>query len=80
MLADLAAQRGCAYADVWGSQGQRDYLVHQDTVHANKVGNMLIAHQVFQAIVHAAPGILSNVIRRNAATEWTRSCQAVMES
>ena len=72
MLSELAAQQGCAYADVWAAQGQRDYVVHPDTVHANKIGNMLIAHKVFEAIVHAAPGIASNVAERDAGTEWAR--------
>jgi lysophospholipase L1-like esterase len=72
MLSELAAQQGGAYADVWAAQGQRDYVVHPDTVHANKIGNMLIAHKVFEAIVHAAPGIASSVAERDAGTEWAR--------
>ena len=72
MLSELAAQQGCAYADVWAAEGQKDYVVHPDTVHANKIGNMLIAHKVFEAIVHAAPGIASNVAERDAGTEWAR--------
>ena len=76
MLERLAVEKGCAYADVWTAEGQRDSVIHQDTVHANKVGNMLIAHKVFQCIVHAVPGITSNVQKRDANTEWTRSCLA----
>jgi lysophospholipase L1-like esterase len=72
MLSELAAQQGCAYADVWAAEGQKDYVVHPDTVHANKIGNMLIAHKVFEAIVHAAPGIASSVAERDAGTEWAR--------
>jgi hypothetical protein len=37
---------------------------------------MLIAHKVFERIVHAAPGITKNVEKRNAHTEWTRNCLA----
>jgi lysophospholipase L1-like esterase len=72
MLAEVATQHGCAYADAWAAEGQRDYVVHEDTVHANKIGNMLIAHKVFEAIVHAAPGIANSVAARNAHTEWAR--------
>lgn len=77
MLEQLAAERGCAYADVWSAEGQRDSLIHPDTVHANKIGNMLIAHKVFECIVHAAVGIMDNVRKRNADTEWTRNCLAI---
>jgi lysophospholipase L1-like esterase len=77
MLKTMAVEKGCAYADVWSAQGQNDSIMHQDTVHANKVGNMLIAHKVFECIVHAAPGISNNVEKRNANTEWTKSCAQV---
>ena len=75
MLAELAAEKDCVYADVWSAEGQKDYLIHPDTVHANKVGNMLIAHKIFEAIVHAAPGIVANIEKRNAGTEWTHRCR-----
>ena len=72
MLKDLSEEMACVYADVWSAQGQKDYVVHRDTVHANKIGNMLIAHKVFEAIVHAASGIAMNVQKRDATTEWAR--------
>ena len=76
MLEKLAERRGCLYADVWGAQGERDWVVHQDTVHANKVGNMLIAHEVFACTVRAASEIAHEVEKRNRQTEWTRNCLA----
>jgi len=77
MLRAVAEAGGCVFADAWAAEGQRDYVVHPDTVHANKIGNLLIAHEVFKAIVHAAPGIARNAHRRDARTEWTRGCLAV---
>lgn len=74
VLADLALEQGCAYADVWNAEGQKDYVVHPDTVHANKVGNLLIANKIFETIVHHAPGIVANIAKRDAQTEWTRQC------
>lgn len=74
MLAGLALRHGCIYADVWVAEGQCSHVIHQDLVHANKVGNMLVAHKVFEAIVHAAPGIAGNVKKRNTDTKWTRAC------
>ena len=76
ILQKLSVEKGCVYADVWSAEAQKDWLIHQDTVHANKVGNMLIAHKVFESIVHAAPGICSHVEKRNATTEWTENCLA----
>ena len=72
MLEELAAQRGYVYADIYSAEGQKDFLIHPDAVHANKVGNMILAHKVFEAIVLASPGIATNCHRRDADTEWTR--------
>ncbi|MBN1348876.1 SGNH/GDSL hydrolase family protein [candidate division KSB1 bacterium] len=74
ILHDISQQTNCVYADVWRAEGEKAWVVHQDTVHANKIGNMLIAHAVFQATVHAAPGIAKNVRKRDAGTEWTKGC------
>jgi len=71
-LARLAEDYGCAYADVWSAEGERDYVMHVDTVHANKIGNLLIAHKIFEAVVHAAPGIADNVNKRDAETSWAK--------
>ena len=75
MLAAVARQRGCVYADVNVAEGGCDHVVHPDTVHANKIGNLLIAHKLFEAIVHAAPGMAIAVQRRDARTAWTRGCR-----
>jgi lysophospholipase L1-like esterase len=73
MLTECAETNDCVYADVWNAQGTRDYVVHQDGIHANKIGNMLIAHKVFEAIVHAAPGIADTIIEKHADTDWSRT-------
>jgi len=72
MLRRLAVSHRCVYADVWSAEAGCDHAIHADTVHANKIGNMLIAHKVFEAIAHVAPGIAASVNRRDADTEWTR--------
>jgi len=76
MLDELAAERGCIYADLYSAEGQKDFLIHPDAVHANKVGSMIIAHKVFEAIVLASPGITTRVHERDADTEWTRQCKS----
>jgi lysophospholipase L1-like esterase len=80
IIRDVADGGGCVYADVWSAEGMCDHVVHPDTVHANKIGNMLIAHKIFEAIAHAAPGIAKNVMARDARTQWTRDCSAVQQS
>jgi hypothetical protein len=80
MLLEFAEVNNCIYADVWSAEGQKDYLVHQDTVHANKVGNMLIANKVFESVIQAAPGILYKVEKRDADTKWTRQCFEIQKN
>jgi lysophospholipase L1-like esterase len=72
MLADLAAERGYIYADIYAAQAKTDHIVHVDSVHANKVGNMILAHEIFRAIVLASPGITEAGDRRDAETQWTK--------
>jgi len=77
MLLELAQDHGCLYADIWSAQGERDHTVHLDTVHANRIGNLLIAHEVFKTIVHGSPGMARRMMARDAGTEWTKSCLAI---
>ena len=69
----VAAEKGCACADIWTAMGERDWLVHHDGVHANVVGNLVIAGELFATIARAMPGLADDVLRRHAATEWTRT-------
>ncbi len=80
MLRRLAESTDCIYADVWSAEGCKDHLVHQDTVHPNKLGNMLIANKVFEAIALAEPGIADRIRERNAQTEWTEYTRRMRES
>ena len=73
MLKELSEEFGCVYSDVWAAEGQKDHLIHLDTVHANKIGNMIIAHKVFESIVHAAPNIGARMDKRDAKTDWSRA-------
>jgi lysophospholipase L1-like esterase len=79
MLEAFAHEHGFVYADIWQAEGQKDYLINPDTVHANKVGNMIIANKIFEAIVLAAPGISDNVQKRDATTEWTKGCLKIQK-
>ena len=78
MLAELAAAEGCLYADVYGALVDCDHLVHQDTVHANKLGNLLIAHRIFEVLARACPGLAGALRARDSQTQWTESIAAGM--
>ncbi len=76
-LRQLAEKNDCLLADVWEGQGLADWLIHPDGVHANKVGNLVIAHRIFEAIAQHCSGITTDVHTRDATTEWTaRTTQA----
>ena len=72
MLLELANERGYVYADIYAAQGMADHLVHADAVHANRVGNMILANKVFEAIALAATGIVTACNERDATTPWTQ--------
>lgn len=63
----LAAEHGCLLADIWAAQGQADWVVHPDTVHANDLGHLLIGHRVFETIATHCSGVASAVTADLAA-------------
>ena len=69
---DLAREHDCILADVWAAQGMADHLIHQDGVHANAVGNMVIALEVFGAIARNCSGIAARTQSLDERTAWTR--------
>ena len=72
-IRQLARHNDCLLADVWDAQGLADWVVHQDGVHANRVGNLLIAHKVFEVLAGncsalSAPTRRDDAARRKAAS------------
>ncbi len=70
-IRSLAEEFGCILADVWAAEGMADWLIHPDGVHANRVGNLLIAHRVFEAIAQHASGLTVSTFAQNEKTGWT---------
>ncbi len=70
----LAAEHDCLVADVWEGQGEADWLLHPDGVHATVVGNLIIAHRVFETIANHCSGLSERAHRQAEGTEWTTSC------
>lgn len=80
MLAEVAAAHDWLYADVFAAEVDSDHVVHLDTVHANKIGNLLIAHRIFEAIVRGCPGMAKSVRARDEQTSWTEIIRPLLDS
>ena len=74
-IAQVAEETGALLADVWGAEGEADWLIHQDGVHANAVGNIVIAHRVFEVIAGNCSCLSRRTTRSHEHTEWTRECR-----
>lgn len=70
-IRNLAAEFDCILADVWSVEAPVDWFIHYDGVHANKLGNMLIAHRIFEAIAGNCSGLSKRAFEETLATEWT---------
>jgi lysophospholipase L1-like esterase len=61
VIRQLAEEHGCVLADIWQAEGQADWLIHPDTVHANDLGHLIIGHRVFEAIANSCSGAAARV-------------------
>ncbi|MCC6795861.1 MAG: hypothetical protein IT366_12155 [Candidatus Hydrogenedentes bacterium] len=66
----LAKEFDCIVADVWSAEGGADWLIDPDGVHANRVGNLVIGHRIFEAIAQHASGLTVNTFHRTSDTKW----------
>lgn len=72
MIRWVAAAQGCLVADVWAAEGGADWLMHDDGVHAGRVGSLVIAHRVFEALAQHCSGLTHRAHEEAEHTEWTR--------
>lgn len=79
-IGGLAAEYDCVVADVWAAEGGADWLIHPDGVHANRVGNLVIAHRIFEAAAQHASGLTARTFERLQDTPWTRDTTAARAS
>ena len=75
VIRQLAEENGCILADIWAAQGQPDWVVHPDTVHANDLGHLLIGNRAFEAIATHCSGVATAVTAslREAKAEVERT-------
>ncbi len=67
----LAAEFDCILADIWRAEDQADWLIGYDGVHANKVGQLVIANRVFEAIAQHASCLTNWAFQQERDTQWT---------
>ncbi|MBI4559918.1 MAG: SGNH/GDSL hydrolase family protein [Candidatus Hydrogenedentes bacterium] len=72
----LAAEYDCVVADVWSAEGGADWLIDPDGVHANNVGNLVIAHRIFEAIAQHASCLGVKAFQDLADTKWRNDTTA----
>ncbi len=72
-IRSLAAEFDCIVADVWASEGGADWLIDPDGVHANRVGNLVIAHRIFETIAHHASCLTTRNFEALADSKWRKN-------
>ena len=71
-ISRLATGEGCLLSDVWAAEGGADWVINRDGVHANKVGNLLIAQRVFETLANSCSCLSAPTYERDLPTEWTK--------
>jgi len=72
VIRQLAEDNDCLLADVWKGEGLADWLIHPDGVHANVVGNIIIANRVFEVLAQNCSGLTLHAHAQAENTDWTR--------
>jgi len=72
----LGIANGCIVSDVWDAEGGADWLINPDGVHANYVGNLIIAHRVFRDIAVNCSCLSKATFERTRDTRWVRDTTA----
>ncbi len=77
VIRKLAEEHDCILADIWDAEGQADWVMHPDTVHANDLGHKLIGNRVFEAIAKNCSGVATRITRSlaEAQEEVTRTLE-----
>jgi len=77
VICQLAEEHDCLLADIWSAEGQADWVIHPDTVHANDLGHLLIAHRVFETLATHCSGIAAGLLADFA--EIRKQVEATLE-
>jgi lysophospholipase L1-like esterase len=69
-IKQLGEEEDCLVSDVWAAEAYADWAINPCGVHANKVGNLLIGHKIFETLANNCSGISEATNRRDMPTEW----------
>ncbi len=72
----LAKANGCVVSDLWDAEGGADWLINPDGVHANYVGNLIIAHRVLRDVAVNCSCLSKATFERTEDTKWVRDTTA----
>lgn len=72
-IRSLAAEFDCIVADLWSAEGGADWLIDPDGVHANRVGNLVIAHKIFEALAQHASCLTNRNFDALADSKWRKN-------
>jgi len=78
-IKELGERNHCIVSDVWDAEGGADWLINPDGVHANFVGNLIIAHKVFGDIAVNCSALSKATFERVKDTQWVRDTTASRE-
>lgn len=62
VIRQLAKKNDCLLADIYAAEGNADWLIHPDTVHANNLGHRIIGHRIFEVIAKNCSGVATKVL------------------
>ena len=75
-IRELAEKHDCILADVWSAEEGADWLLHPDGCHANKTGNLVIAHKIFEALARHCSCLTNHGFEQAEGTKWTQGTTA----
>jgi lysophospholipase L1-like esterase len=56
-IGQVAASEECLFIDILSANGETDWMVHYDGVHANDLGHRIIANQIFEVLAQHCSGL-----------------------
>jgi lysophospholipase L1-like esterase len=57
VISQVAAIEECLFVDVLAANGETDWMVHYDGIHANDLGHRIIANQIFEVLAQNCSGL-----------------------
>lgn len=73
MIAEAAERNDCLFADLWKAMNYADWLVHNDGVHTNAVGNIIIANEIFKVIASNCSCLSNKTNAIHKDSEWAKT-------